>query len=210
MRQLVLCIAVGLVTLGACNRSSDAGQKKPESAAAVGNPELVFETNKGSFVVRLYGDKAPVSTANMLEYVKEGFYNGTVFHRVIPDFMIQGGGFTEELQQKSTHAPIQNEATNGLTNKRGTIAMARTNKVDSATAQFFINVKDNKQLDHSEQNFGYAVIGEVVSGMDVVDAIRTVPTRCPSWTGQLCTEKLPNNLLDVPKDPVVIIKVTKK
>ena len=110
----------------------------------------------------------------------------------------------------ATRAPIQNEATNGLSNKRGTLAMARTNKVDSATAQFFINVKDNKQLDHTDQSFGYAVFGEVISGMDVVDAIRMVPTRCPSWTGQLCTEKIPNNLLDVPKDPVVIIKVTKK
>jgi peptidyl-prolyl cis-trans isomerase A (cyclophilin A) len=207
MRQLVLSLFFGLVTLGACTRG-DAGQKKP--SATVGSPVVVFETNKGKIVVKLFGDKAPISTQNMLDYVEAGHYNGTIFHRVIPDFMIQGGGFTEKLEQKPTKDPIKNEADNGLSNKRGTLAMARTNVVDSATAQFFINVKDNSQLNHSRDNFGYAVVGEVIEGMDVVDAIRNVPTRCPSWTGEACLDKLPPGMRDVPVDPVIITKAYKK
>lgn len=207
MRQFFISLAIGLITLGACTRG-DAGQKKNEGP--LGSPEIVFETSKGKIVVKLYGDKAPISSRNMLDYVSKGFYDGTVFHRVIPDFMIQGGGFTQDLQQKSAGQPIKNEADNGLTNKRGTLAMARTNVVDSATAQFFINVKDNRQLDHSTNNFGYAVFGEVIEGMDVVDAIRNVPTRCPSWTGQPCNEAIPNNLRDVPAESVIITKAYKK
>ncbi|HET6346244.1 MAG TPA: peptidylprolyl isomerase [Myxococcota bacterium] len=207
MRQLVLSLVVGFITLGACTRG-DAGQK--QTAGPVGSPTVVFETNKGKIVVKLFGDKAPISTRNLLEYIESGHYNGTIFHRVIPDFMIQGGGFSEKLDQKPTKDPIKNEADNGLSNKRGTLAMARTNVVDSATAQFFINVKDNRQLDHSRDNFGYAVVGEVVEGMDVVDAIRNVPTRCPSWTGEACLDKLPAGMRDVPVDPVIITKAYKK
>ena len=208
MRQFLLSIAVGFIALGACTRS-DAGQKKANTV--VSNAEILFETNRGSFVIRLFGDKAPISTQNFLEYVDAKFYDGTVFHRVIPDFMIQGGGFTKDLQQKSTRAPIKNEADNGLTNKRGTVAMARTNVVDSATAQFFINVKDNRMLDHTANNFGYAVIGEVIEGMDVIEAIRNQPTRCPSWTGEAaCNDSLPPGMRDVPKEPIIITKARRK
>ncbi len=130
--------------------------------------------------MQLHPEKAPKTVANFLQYVNEGFYNGTIFHRVIPDFMIQGGGFTKEMSQKPTHAPVQNEAENGLKNKRGSIAMARTSDVNSATAQFFINTVDNPFLDFRGKNnaeYGYCVFGEVVSGMDVIDAIRRVPTK---------------------------------
>lgn len=209
MRRHVLSLIVGLAALGACTRG-DAGQKK-DAAAPLGNTDVVFETTKGKIVIRLFGDKAPISSRNILDYVNAGFYDGTIFHRVIPDFMVQGGGFTKDLEpKKSDRAPIKNEAANGLINKRGTVAMARTNIIDSATSQFFINVKDNTQLDHSSRDFGYAVFGEVVAGMDVVDAIREVPTRCPSWTGQPCTEKLPPGMRDIPVDAVVITKAYKK
>lgn len=140
---------------------------------------VVIETTMGDIEVALDAARAPVTVANFLSYVDEGFYNGTIFHRVIPRFMIQGGGFTPQLEQKKTRAPIKNEADNGLKNKRGTIAMARTMVVDSATAQFFINTVDNAFLDFRSpdiRGYGYAVFGNVVSGMDVVDAISGVKT----------------------------------
>ena len=136
-------------------------------------------TNMGEIVIQLNTEKAPISAANFISYVKEGFYNGTIFHRVIPGFMAQGGGFDGDFNQKQTHAPIKNEADNGLSNKRGTLAMARTPDPDSATAQFFINYKDNAFLDYSSptpNGWGYAVFGEVVEGMDVVDEMASVPT----------------------------------
>jgi len=136
-------------------------------------------TSLGVVTLRLNAEKAPLSVANFLAYVNEGFYNGTVFHRVIPGFMAQGGGFDRSFAQKPTHAPIKNEADNGLPNKRGSIAMARTNVPDSATAQFFINYQDNAFLNHTGQTpsgWGYAVFGEVVEGMDVVDAMAKQPT----------------------------------
>jgi peptidyl-prolyl cis-trans isomerase B (cyclophilin B) len=159
------------------------------------NPMVTLHTSKGDIVVELDAEKAPVTVKNFLAYVDAGFYDGTIFHRVIPGFMIQGGGFTPDMQQKPTKEAIRNEAANGLENKRGTIAMARTSVVDSATAQFFINLKDNDFLDHrsdSPQEFGYAVFGHVVKGMDVVDAIADVRT---STKGAY---------QDVPVDPVVI------
>ncbi len=131
-------------------------------------------TSLGEIIIQLNTEKAPVSSANFLTYVNEGFYNGTIFHRVIPDFMAQGGGFDTGFNQKAVHAPIKNEANNGLTNRRGTLAMARTNDPNSATAQFFINLKDNSFLNHTSQTssgWGYAVFGEVIEGMDVVDAM---------------------------------------
>jgi cyclophilin family peptidyl-prolyl cis-trans isomerase len=143
------------------------------------NPKVNLQTNKGLIVIELYPDQAPQSVANFLAYVDAGFYDGTIFHRVIPDFMIQGGGFTADLEKKETRAPIPNEADNGLKNERGTLAMARTNDPHSATAQFFINHKDNAFLDHSGKNtrgWGYAVFGRVTDGMSVVDAIATTPT----------------------------------
>jgi cyclophilin family peptidyl-prolyl cis-trans isomerase len=137
-----------------------------------------FETTLGDFTLQLDADKAPVSVANFLSYVDDGFFDGLIFHRVIPGFMIQGGGFTPDMaQKKNDKGTIKNEATNGLQNKRGTIAMARTNVVDSATSQFFINLKDNDFLDHSgPANYGYAVFGQVVEGLDIIDRIAKEPT----------------------------------
>ena len=152
-------------------------------AAHAANPRIEMKTSQGTLVIELYQDKAPKSVENFLQYAKDGFFNGTVFHRVIPDFMIQGGGFTMDLKQKETRAPIQNEAEmsskGGLKNDRYTIAMARTGDPHSATAQFFINVKDNAFLNHtapSGQGWGYCVFGKVVEGMDVVDKIKGVET----------------------------------
>ncbi|NJA07046.1 peptidyl-prolyl cis-trans isomerase [Methylococcaceae bacterium WWC4] len=141
--------------------------------------KVKLTTTLGTIVIQLDAVKAPASTANFIAYVNDGFYNGTIFHRVIPGFMAQGGGFDTSFNQKATKATIQNEANNGLKNKRGTIAMARTNDPHSATAQFFINYKDNAFLDHTNQTpsgWGYAVFGEVVEGMDVVDAMAKQPT----------------------------------
>jgi cyclophilin family peptidyl-prolyl cis-trans isomerase len=135
-----------------------------------------FQTSRGDFTIELDEAAAPISVENFLRYVDEKFFDGTVFHRVIPGFMIQGGGLTAELTQKRTHAPIENEAANGLKNKRGTLAMARTNDVHSATAQFFVNLVDNDFLDHKPGNYGYAVFGRVTEGMDVIDEIAAVRT----------------------------------
>ncbi len=145
-------------------------------AAAEENPVVVLTTSLGAIEIELYPDKAPRSVENFLAYVDDGFYDGTVFHRVIPNFMIQGGGMIADMSRKPTKAPIENEADNGLDNDAGTLAMARTQVVNSATAQFFINVKDNDFLNHSPGNFGYAVFGRVVDGMDVVKKIEAVPT----------------------------------
>ena len=137
---------------------------------------LRFETTLGDFSVELDEESAPVSCKNFLRYVDEGYFDGTVFHRVIPGFMIQGGGFTADMKQKPAHEPIANEAANGLRNRRGALAMARTNDLHSATAQFFVNLVDNAFLDHRPGNFGYAVFGRVADGMDVIDRIAAVKT----------------------------------
>jgi len=146
--------------------------------AAAQNPVVVMETSMGNITIELLQEQAPITVENFLQYVDDGFYSGTVFHRVIEGFMIQGGGLTANLSEKQTRAPIRNEANNGVSNERGTISMARTNVVDSATAQFFINTVNNaRSLDHQgQQNFGYAVFGRVTEGMDVVDAIAGVNT----------------------------------
>lgn len=141
--------------------------------------KVKLTTSLGEIIIQLNPEKAPISSANFLTYVNEGFYNNTIFHRIIPGFMAQGGGFDTDFNQKAVHDPIKNEADNGLTNKRGTIAMARTNVPDSATAQFFINYKDNASLNHTSptsSGWGYAVFGEVIEGMDVVDAMAKQPT----------------------------------
>jgi peptidyl-prolyl cis-trans isomerase A (cyclophilin A)/peptidyl-prolyl cis-trans isomerase B (cyclophilin B) len=148
-------------------------------AAAAANPEVEIKTSMGTIVVELYPDAAPVTVENFLHYVKSGHYNGTIFHRVMPGFMIQGGGFKPDFNEKPTDKPIKNEATNGLHNGVGTIAMARTPQPHSATAQFFINVADNSMLDFrypTFEGYGYAVFGKVVKGMDVVDRIAKVRT----------------------------------
>ncbi len=170
-------------------------EKSPVTQTA---PEVKLTTTLGDIVIRLDPAKAPLSVENFLSYVKDGHYDGTIFHRVIKGFMAQGGGFTEQWQQKNTKASIKNEADNGLLNKRGTIAMARTSDPDSATAQFFINYSDNAFLDFkskTSQGWGYAVFGEVISGMDVVDKMTTIPT---GRGGPMPT--------DVPQTPIVINK----
>ena len=147
------------------------------SQAAIAGPKVEFKTTMGNFVVELDDVKAPKTTANFLNYVKSGFYNGTIFHRVIDGFMIQGGGFTSDLNQKSTNTPVVSEAQNGLRNNRYTIAMARTSDPDSATSQFFINVNDNAALDFpNAMGNGYTVFGKVISGTQTIDAIRKIPT----------------------------------
>ena len=162
-------------------------------------PQVILHTNQGAITVELFEDKAPKSVANFIQYARDGHYDGTLFHRVISNFMIQGGGFDTDFNQKPTRDPIDNEADNGLSNERGTLAMARTNDPHSATSQFFINVTDNDFLNHrsrhSGQTWGYAVFGRVVDGMDVVDAIRQVPTGRRGMHA------------DVPTEPVIIERV---
>jgi peptidyl-prolyl cis-trans isomerase B (cyclophilin B) len=165
------------------------------------SPAVVLETSHGRILLELYPEKAPKTVENFLQYVRSGFFDGTIFHRVIPDFMIQGGGFTPDMRQKPTRTPIQNEADNGVANARGTIAMARTNDPHSATAQFFINLKDNGFLNHSGKNpqgWGYTAFGKVTEGMDVVDKIARVPT---------ARKGMHEN---VPAEPVVIEKATEE
>ena len=171
------------------------------SAAAQGgtstHPRVSFDTSKGKIVIELFEDKAPKTVANFLQYVKSGHFDGTIFHRVIPGFVIQGGGFTADMTQKPTKPPIQNEADNGLKNSRGTLSMARTQDPNSASSQFFINLKDNASLDHkgkSVQGWGYAVFGQVVEGMDVVDQVAQVRTGRKGYFD------------DVPVEPIVVSK----
>lgn len=162
------------------------------------NPQVVMETSMGTMKIELFKDKAPISVRNFLSYVKDGYYDGTIFHRVIKTFMIQGGGMDVDMQPKKTKFAIKNEATNGVSNKRGTLAMARTGVIDSATSQFFINVVDNPFLDNRGKTpdlFGYAVFGQVIEGMEVVDAIKEVKTGNKAGHG------------DVPVEPVVINSV---
>lgn len=163
------------------------------NAAETDNPRVAMETSHGTIIIELWADRAPVTVENFLRYVDNGLYDGLIFHRVIPGFMIQGGGYDTDMVELSGYPPIENEADNGAPNSRGTLAMARTRDIDSATSQFFINLDDNDFLNHSgPSNFGYAVFGEVVEGMDVVDEIAAVPTT--SRRGHQ----------DVPVEPVVI------
>lgn len=168
-----------------------------DTSSDIETKTVKIQTSMGDITLELYPEKAPVTVKNFLDYVNSGHYNDTIFHRVIDGFMIQGGGYTENLTQKPTKDPIVNEANNGLKNKRGTIAMARTNVVDSATAQFFINVVDNSFLDFKGENpheFGYCVFGKVTDGMDVVDAIKSVDTQSQG------------PYQDLPVKPIKIIK----
>lgn len=175
------------------SESSDEVSSDDKAAENKGeNPVVIIKTSKGDIKIELDKENAPISVDNFLTYVEDGFYDGTIFHRVINNFMVQGGGFTADMQQKSTNPQIKNEADNGLKNERGTIAMARTGVVDSATSQFFINHADNTFLDHGIKDYGYAVFGKVVDGMDVVDAIAVVQTG-PG---------------DVPNEQVVIESIT--
>jgi len=189
MRTLLALLMLATLPLAAQESESETTE----------NPTVILHTNFGAITVELFKDDAPKSTANFLEYARDGHYDGTIFHRVIDNFMIQGGGFDTEFRQKATREPIENEADNGLENRRGTLAMARTNDPHSATSQFFINVADNTFLNHrnkaSGQTWGYAVFGQVVDGLDVVDEIRTVET------GRHGMHQ------DVPTEPVIIERV---
>ena len=202
MRMLpALMIPLVLVVFSDASLAAE-GRKAQKAAKKMieHTTQVKFETSQGDFVLQLDKDKAPVTVANFLAYVKEGFYDGTIFHRVIPGFMAQGGGYAGDFKQKPTKPPIKNEADNGLVNKRGSVAMARTSDPNSATAQFFINFIDNTFLNYKSstpQGWGYAVFGEVVQGMEVVDGFGRIPTG-PGGP-------FPS---DVPKTPIVIKKAT--
>jgi peptidyl-prolyl cis-trans isomerase A (cyclophilin A) len=172
---------------------------QPPAPAAAANPVVILDTSAGAITIELFADKAPDSVQNFLEYVRDGFYSGTIFHRVVPGYVIQGGGYTPELVEKSTRPPVRNEATNGLSNARGTVAMARMSAVRSATSQFFINLANNARLDHrgfAPDDYGYAVFGRVIAGMDVVDRIAAMPAASR------------DGMDDVPVAPVVIKSAT--
>ena len=194
----LLTLMLGMSGCGA----SEPGKQSVSTSPAAGqpaNPRVLIETSKGNITVEVFANNAPKSTANFIGYVKSGFYDGLAFHRVIPGFMIQTGGMTPDMTEKPKRAPIQNEADNGLKNLRGTLAMARTGEPHSASSQFFINVTDNAFLNHRGKSFegwGYAVFGQVVDGMDVVDAIVAVPRGNRGPHG------------DVPVDPIVMKRVT--
>ena len=189
MKTILWTVAV-LTLLAVPASAQDAGK---------GNPTVVIKTSKGEIEAVLYRDKAPITVDNFLKYVEDGFYSGTIFHRVIAGFMIQGGGFNRYYTQRPTRPPIKNEAANGLKNERGTLAMARTSDVDSATSQFFINVVDNVPLNHGVRDYGYAVFGRVTKGMDVVDAISNVPTGAQGPFSSDC-----------PRSPVIIESIRLK
>jgi len=198
---LIMILLIGVsMTISSCKQNVETkNQTTTEKATQTVVNKVIVEmkTNLGMFKIELYPDKAPITVENFLKYVNDKFYDGLVFHRIISTFMVQGGGFdTEGNQKKAAYEPIKNEANNGLSNSRGTIAMARTNIVDSATSQFFINVVDNTFLDHKSTNpaeFGYCVFGKVIEGMDVVDQIKVVKTG-----------KKSNGMTDWPVDSVVI------
>jgi peptidyl-prolyl cis-trans isomerase A (cyclophilin A) len=189
MRSITLALSL-LLTLS-FSTQAEVTATPVEAAKTI---DLVIETSMGKIEVELNAELAPISVANFMQYVDSGYYNGTIFHRVINNFMVQGGGFDKTMQKKTTQATIKNEAKNGLKNDRGTLAMARTGVVDSATSQFFINHKDNNFLNHGDRDYGYAVFGKVTKGMDVVDAIARVQTKAG----------------DVPVNPVAIKSVRLK
>jgi cyclophilin family peptidyl-prolyl cis-trans isomerase len=182
------------VLLAAALSTSDGASAADQAAAP--NPKVLFETSLGKFTVELDQKKAPITVENFLGYVRAGHFDGTIFHRVIPGFMVQGGGFDAQLNQKRVGPPIVNEAKNGLRNERGTIAMARTNDPNSATAQFFVNTVNNDFLNKKTGSDGYAVFGRVVSGMDVVDKIEKVRTATR------------NGMENVPVEPVTVVKAS--
>lgn len=179
---VILCL-FAMLPINSALFAADSESASEGGQSSQKNPVVIIKTNKGEIDLELDAEKAPVTVKNFLSYATNGFYNGTIFHRVIDGFMIQGGGFTPAMEQKITEAPIRNEADNKLLNNRGTIAMARTGVVDSATSQFFINLKDNHFLDYrgpSREDYGYAVFGKVIKGMDVVDAIAKESTTSKS------------------------------
>jgi peptidyl-prolyl cis-trans isomerase B (cyclophilin B) len=178
MSKLLQTVAICVAAMAICGPLASAASPQKTKAKEI-RPMVLMETSEGTIKIELWADKAPITVKNFLQYVDEKFFDGTIYHRVIPNFMIQGGGMTADMREKSNHAPIKNEASAELKNERGTLAMARTSVIDSATSQFFINLVDNGFLNHSSktpQGFGYAVFGKVVEGMDVVDKIAAVKT----------------------------------
>jgi len=171
----------------------------------VDNPKVIMKTTDGDIIIELFAEKSPITVENFLTYVDAGYYDGTVFHRVISNFMIQGGGFTTEMKEKPTRAPIANESSNKLHNTRGTLAMARTSDPNSATAQFFINQRSNLRLDWTPGSEGYAVFGEVIEGMQVVDIIALTDTGSASVE----TSRGPAVFQDVPVKPIVVLSVSR-
>jgi cyclophilin family peptidyl-prolyl cis-trans isomerase len=202
---LVLALAVAIFAQDKSEEKTEPTKEKPTAVKATpkekpkGNPMVLLETNYGDMTLELFQKEAPISVKNFLSYVNDGFYDGTVFHRVVKGFVLQAGGMNEEMKQKEQSEPIKNEATNGLSNKRGTLSMARTSAINSGTSHFFINLVDNKRLDHSGMEpakYGYAVFGEIANGMDVVDKIAQVQV----------TNK--GQFQNVPAKPVVIKKAS--
>ena len=178
MKQFLIKLSVTASILFFFSACSADEKQSTAKTTTVNDSEntVILLTNKGNIKLKLYPEKAPITVKNFLSYIDSGFYNNTIFHRIIPGFVIQGGGFSKEMDRKKTLPPIKNEADNGLKNLRGTLSMARTNIVNSATSQFFINLKDNDSLDHGSRDFGYAVFAEVIEGMEIVDKIASVKT----------------------------------
>ena len=184
-KKLLVCMALVLAPLAYAQENT------------APNPQVIIKTSEGDITIRLFRDKAPLTVDNFLAYVDAGFYNGTIFHRVIPNFMIQGGGLLPDMTEKATNDPVVNESKNKLHNTRGTVAMARTNDPDSAGAQFFINQRNNLQLDWAPGRDGYTVFGEVILGMDIVDFIATAPTGTVA------------SFADVPLQPILIKEIVR-
>lgn len=191
-------IKTGMAVLLAVMMAGVVTSRAEEQAMTNTTTTVVMATSEGNVEIELFADKAPISVSNFLAYADAGFYNNLIFHRVIPNFMIQGGGFDVTMRQKQTRSAIKNEAANGLKNDRGTLAMARTSQIDSATSQFFINVVNNDFLNHGSRDFGYAVFGKVVAGMDVVDKIASVQRGVTA------------GMSDVPVKPILINSIKRK
>ena len=194
----------------ACSDDKSDDSKDEEAAEPVddsGGTEVILKTSMGDITLELLEEASPIACKNFISYAEEGFYDGTIFHRVIPGFAVQAGGYTPTLNLKATNSPIKNEAKNFLPNKKGTVAVARRKHKDSGTSQFFINLKDNYHLDfRDEKNYGYTVFARVKAGLDVAEAISQVEAACPSQKRRPCKE-LPEGMRDVPKEPVVIESV---
>ena len=220
MRSLIalLFCATLTVSVSACSDDETAeGEEAGETIQASSEDAIIviIDTTMGELVLELDPLRSPGTVENFLEYVDSGYYAGTVFHRVIPGFMVQGGGFQKSLKKpKGLRAPIKNEAFNKISNSRGTVAMARSSKIDSATSQFFINLADNPRLDHQgkePRKYGYAVFGKIVKGLEIVDKMAGVETFCPSsQKSGRCNRKLPPGFRDVPQEAIVINAITRQ
>lgn len=214
MRFLIPIVLGAFLLISSCSEdeeanNTDARELKDENAVAV-----ILDTSVGEIIIELDSLRAPVSVDNFLQYVDAGFYEGTIFHRVIPNFMVQGGGYQKGLKRpKGLREPIRNEAKNKVSNKRGTVAMARSSQIDSATSQFFINLVDNPRLDNrgdAPSKYGYAVFGKVIKGLELIDQMAAAETLCPSTqkSGR-CNRKLPAGMRDVPVEEIVINSIAR-